>query len=267
MEVFDSSDYREIIKRKIASLPKEGYGQLSKLASHLKISKTLVSQILNGTKAFSEDQGCAVAEFLGFSEHESIYLLLLIQQERAGSQRLKNLLRKQIQATKKSAEKLGARLPAEGKLSDEQQAVFYSEWHYTAIHTLTSIERFQTEEAILKAIGLPRERTLEAISWLVENGICKREGDKILIGPATTFIDRDSHWASRHHLNWRHKGMAKLARKSDRDFFFTAPISISRKDHLEFRKELFQLVEKLSRRVQKTEPEQMSVISIDYFEE
>lgn len=267
MELFETTDFREIVRLKIEALPNKGYGQLSKLAKHLRISNTLVSQILNGAKSFSEDQAFEVAEFLEFTELESLYFVLLIQHERAGSYKLKDLLKKQIEGMQANAMKIGARVRIEGRLTSEQQAIFYSDWRYTAIHTLTSIEKFQNEDAIIELLRLPKERVEEAIEWLVDNGLCKRTNGKLVIGPKTTFIDKDSHWANRHHLNWRYRGMDKMARKSDRDFFFTAPISLSSADHIIFKKELISLIERLSRRIEKTEPEQMSVISIDLFEE
>ena len=265
MDVFEHRDYRRIIRELIQAKPKGGYGELSRLARHAGCNPTYVSQVLNGSKNFTEDQGYLAAEFLNLNERETLYFLLLVQRERSGSHQVKKLLDKEISARQKEAQKVKNRVTTDTELGFDQQAVFYSDWLYTAVHALASIPAYQSVDAIAAHLQIPRQKIVAVAEWLVRNGLCKEQKGKIVMGPATTFVDRDSPLSSRHHGNWRLRAMDKMSAGSEPDFFFTAPFSISRADYDSIRKELVQAIDAVAKRVRKTEPELMAVINLDLF--
>lgn len=126
MDLFEHTDYRLVIRDQFKEFPKGGYGQSSKLAQRIGVNSTLISQILNGTKNLTEDQAYLVGDYFSFNLKESYYFVLLVQWERAGSQKLKNLLMTQIQEKQMEAKRVKGRIQAEGKLSFSEQAVYYS---------------------------------------------------------------------------------------------------------------------------------------------
>lgn len=265
MDVYVIEDYRQLIRGLIESKPKQGYGQLTRLATHIGVNPTYLSQILSGLKNLSDDQGYLAAEFFGLNERETFYFLLLIQKERAGSHQVKKLIDRELKSRQSEAKKLKNRIVTETELTQEAKAIFYSDWAYTAIHALTSIEGYQTVDLIADHLALPRSRVGEIVDWLLRHGLCKEARGRLSVGPATTFVERESPLSTRHHSNWRLKAIEKMQRGAEEDFFFTAAFSVSEKDYQDFRMELVALIDKLAKRVGKSEPERLAAIDIDLF--
>ena len=93
---FEIHDYRTLIKNYLETLPNKGRGELAKIARHLEVNSTLVSQVMSGSRDFSHEQALELSQYMGLSELESEYFILLVQLEKAGTQNLKTYIRKQI---------------------------------------------------------------------------------------------------------------------------------------------------------------------------
>ena len=76
--LFSFTDYVVFLKAYIENQPKKGRGLVQKLAFHLGVNPTFVSQVLSGLKNFSVEQGFEVTEFLGLAGLEKDYFILLI---------------------------------------------------------------------------------------------------------------------------------------------------------------------------------------------
>lgn len=79
MRVYDESDYKQVIKKRVAELKKDGSGlSLRKVAQHVPMQYTFLSRVLNRDDAhLSEDQIYAIAELLEFYPDETEFLFLL----------------------------------------------------------------------------------------------------------------------------------------------------------------------------------------------
>jgi hypothetical protein len=111
--LFEEDDYREILKDRIAKAGPLKRGFNTRLADHLNINPSLVSQILTGHKDFTEEQivlVCEFLEFLEFSNLESRYVLTLVQISRAGSVKLKNDYRTALEELRTKAMDLSSRI-------------------------------------------------------------------------------------------------------------------------------------------------------------
>lgn len=71
MSNFEFDDYKEFVHRKLTLLPNKGHGQLSKIAQHLNIHTSLVSQVFQGEKNLTFEQACDLSGFFGMTELES----------------------------------------------------------------------------------------------------------------------------------------------------------------------------------------------------
>ncbi|MGZ3695696.1 MAG: hypothetical protein ACXWQO_16430, partial [Bdellovibrionota bacterium] len=132
ISIYNFDGYREYIRARFAAMPRSGYGQSLKMAEHLGVHTTLVSQVLKGGKTFTLEQGALAADFLGLTEEESDFFLLLIQEDRAANTALKKNLARQKEKLRNQARQLENRLIGENKLSEEKKAIFYSDWLYSA---------------------------------------------------------------------------------------------------------------------------------------
>jgi hypothetical protein len=86
------------------------------------------------------------------------------------------------------------------------------------------------------------------------------------MGPARTHVPAESPLVARHHLNWRLKAMERFSTISDEELVFTSPMTLSRKDGRAVREAIAELIEKVSGVVERTDPEKLSVLNIDWID-
>lgn len=265
MDVFKETDYRKIVQGLFFTMPNHGHGQVSRLARHLSVNTTLVSQILSGKRNFTEEQAVETAKFLKLNKKEGYYFLLLVLGERAGTGALKDVFAEQLRQVREEAAGVKGRISSKKELTFEEQAVFYSSWLYSAVHILPSIEGFDEPNAIARRLGIEVGLVRRIVDRLVEYGILVEEGGRLKIGAASTYVPPDSPLVHRHHQSWRQQASQQMTLAQPKDFFFTAPLSISADDFDLFRKELAELINRLQRVVEKTNPEELACLNIDFF--
>lgn len=264
MKIFEFSDYRGFITLTVRSLPKAGRGEYLRIAKHLGIHTSTLSQVLSGIKNFTLDQACALADYFGFSELETQYLIYLVELERAGTERLKGTLKKQMGRIKEQSRALSAVVPGKRALSEEEKAVFYSNWFYPGIWALTSIPGYQTPDAISKYFGLPKLLVNRVISFLVSTGLCLE--DKGLLQPGTTYVhlEADSPFIGRHHASWRQKAMERHPILSESEIAYSSPMSLSREDAEKIRKLVIEWVEQANKIRDPSPCEALYILNIDW---
>ena len=265
-DCFQFTDFREFIRYGFSSLPKKGYGQLFKLARHLEVHSSLVSQVMKGEKSFTLEQAIKVASFLNLTGREQEYFLLLVQIERAGTRQLKDFFENQLQALRRANQSIAARRRGTAVFSDEAQAQYYSDWSLMAVWLAVSIKGLSTSESIGKRLGLTRARVETILDFLISVGLCVVTEEGVKPGITSTHLPRNSPLANRHHTNWRLKALAHLDDLSEDDLAFTAPVSLSRKDFEAIRRIILDSIEDVSETVEKSEPEMLACLTIDWFE-
>ena len=265
MNVFDFDDYKLLVRSALGEFPKQGHGQLSRIAERLGVAPTLISQIVSGEKDFTEDQACAVAEHLGFNTKEIYYFVLLVQHSRAGHS-LRKVLSKQILEFKKDSVQLKGHFTAAQEMSYSQQAAFYSDWVFSAVHALSSIPGCDSAKSFHTKLGAPLNRIVSAVDFLLQTGLCVKRDGKIEVGPNSTFVPSDSPLAIRHHQNWRQKALEVMDQGSEDDFFYTGSMTISEVDFIAVRRELVKLIKGVSTKIEKTTPQKLACLNIDLFD-
>jgi uncharacterized protein (TIGR02147 family) len=265
MTIFEFDNYRKFIETYIKSLPQHGRGEVSRIANHLKIQTSLVSQILNHKKDFTIEQAHSLCQYLGLQEIETDYFLLLIQHERAGTHDLKRYYKDKIKELRKKSLQLSERLKRDQDLSEVEKATLYSGWHYTAINLLTSIPGYHDPDSLARSLNLPREKVIEALKFLVETNLCKSEGGKFYLGPQITHLEKKSPFIARHHHNWRLQSMQRAEVLTDDELMFTSPLTLSEKDFHHIREEIVELIKRVSSVVRASPEEKLACLNIDWF--
>lgn len=265
ISVFEYSNYRTFIKNRFSEMPRKGYGQSHKLANYLAVHTTLVSQVLKGLKTFTLEQASLTCDFLGLTELESEYFILLVQWDRAGNEPLRKILKRQMESLKKNSEQLVNRLHANKKLNDEQKAIFYSDWSYSAIRQLTAIKGFHNLDAIADYFGFSKKQTKVALDFLIRTDLCKEEKGKILIGPSSTHLESTSPWVRVHHTNWRNQALHSMRNEEAAKLHYTAPLTISKDDAIKIREMIVQFLEQVDKVIAPSPSEELRCLNIDWF--
>jgi uncharacterized protein (TIGR02147 family) len=265
LKIFDYSDYREFVTGTVRARPKSGRGEYLKIAAHLGIHTSTLSQVLSGLKNFTLDQACALAEYLGLNDLETQYLFRLVELERAGSLKLKATLKKQLVELRERSRDLSAVVPGKRQLTEEEKAVFYSNWYYTGIWAITSITGTQTPDAIADAFSLPRPLVNRVIEFLVSTGLCVL--DNGLLRPGTTYVhlEQDSPFLPRHHASWRQKAMERHPLLSHSELAYTSPMSISETDAEKIRGLLIGVIAEVNKIRDPSPCEKLYALNIDWF--
>lgn len=266
MNLFEFNDYRDYLRAYIKTLPKNGRGELSKLAQYLKVNTTWISQIMSGSQDFNLEQAHALSLYLGHNELEMDYFSLLIQMERAGTQELRQHLKKKIESARQESLKLSKRVKFEKKLSEQDRAIFYSSWIYSAIHIYTSLfEKGVTLDEISHRFQLTKSKTAEAVQFLLKTGIITENSGRYSLGVQSTFVERGSPHILKHHSNWRIKAIQKSENLAETDLMVTGQYSLSNKDFLLLREKLTEFVKGLTKTIQDTDPEEIVCLNLDWF--
>ncbi len=266
MSIFEFSNYREFLRSYVRSLPKSGHGELTRIASHLRISTTMLSQILSGQRDFNTDQAFELSEYLQLTEIETDYLYLLVEVEKAGTHKNKSHFRKKIEAMKSESLKLSKRVQHEKSLTDNERSVFYSSWIYPAVHLFLGLDkRGVSLEEICERFSISRQKASDLVQFFLRTGLAKEERGKYFPGVQSTFIEQGSPHLIKHHSNWRVKAIEKSESIADEELMFTAPLSISKKDFTSVREKIAQFIKTLSEIVKESEAEDIATINIDWF--
>lgn len=267
MALFEHDDVRDYIKELLSKRPRGGRGELRLIADKIGAHTTLISQILSGSRSFTEDQGFDLCSYFELSEVEAEYLQLLVRIERASTVKYRNFLKQKLTRFRQETEKISKRFTTELELSDSQRAIFYSSWIYSAIRIFCGLsESGQTLEDIMNRFSLNRIKAVSILNFLVESQICSFENDRYKNGRKRTYVDRGSIYFQKHHSNWRLKSIERSENITDDDRLYTVTMGIAEKDYQKLKDEVTKLLSSFSKILEKSEePDQLVCFNCDLF--
>lgn len=263
--IFSATEFRSFLEEHFKNSPKKGHGLRLKIAEHLRVHPTLITQVMKGQKTFTLEQGLSLAEMIGMSDLEKDYFLALIELDRAGTQSLKNFISRKLLKLREESSKVKNRVQAYSQLSEADQALFYSQWYYSAMRLFASTAEQVTFEDYRKNFDLPEDRIELALEFLTSRGLIEKKNEFYKMAVANTFIPADSPLVVRHHANWRLKALEHHPKLSAEELAFTAPISLSQKDFAAAKSVLLEAIQKISKIVKDSEPEQVACLNLDLF--
>lgn len=266
MSIFNFTEMPSYLRDYMAQLPKKGRGESLKIARHLRVSTTLVSQVLSGEKSFTLEQAEALCTFLGLGELESEYFMLMNLQNRAGTTSLKKYWHDKMLRVRNNAVKLVNRVKVDKILTDHQQAVFYSLPIYAALQMYTSTSKQgKTLDEICKKFELSRKKAADYMRFLVEAQLCEEQNGRFVIGIQKTHLAQGSPFLPRHHSNWRSRAILRSEDLDSEELMFTAPLSIAKKDFITLREEMASFIKKTLEKVKDSDPEEIACFNLDFF--
>jgi uncharacterized protein (TIGR02147 family) len=262
MDIYQYEDYKEYLEEVFKSL---GRGQKSKIAEHLRVHSSLLSQILKGDKHFTLEQGCGLCEFLQLSEEETEYFLVLLELARAGSDSLREHFLHVLRKLQKSSYELGKYLPGTMALDDEAMLILGSQWHFSAILSLLSIPGYQSVDSIARYFKLPRKLVHRLVKILVAKGLCTQKAGILKAADKSPHISLGSPLISQYHLSWRLKAIQRAENLQKDELMLSGQTAVSKKDYQKIRKLLTELIQKVGNISDKTKEEQLMCLNIDFF--
>jgi uncharacterized protein (TIGR02147 family) len=265
MKIYEFSDYKTYINKRIENMPKRGRGQFKKLSELLSVNSVVISQIFKGSRELSLEQGHLISNYFGFNELEKEYLFLLIQRARTSNHELIRYFNKKLEKISIEAQEV-KNIVSNERLSEETQSLFYSNWYYSAVRLATLIPGNDSADKIAAHLGLPIQLVQRVVGFLMNHRLIVEERNKLKIGPQRTHIDASSPFVNRHHINWRLKGIEHMDNLHADELFYTSPVTLSEKSMKEIKKMLLKLVVEMSEEVKNAKDEKIACLNIDFFE-
>ena len=266
MNVFQSTSIKSILKAFISERPRNGRGEISRIAQHLNVSATLVSHVLTGQKTFTTDQGQSVLAYLGLVGLEADYFMFLLQLERAGTVDAQKFWKMKVDEIKLNSLKLAHRLQSEKKLSEQERAIFYSTPLYMMVRLFTSVgEIGKTSQDIAQRFELTALRCAEVLKFLVSSGFCDERNGRYFMGAQTMHLEKTSPHIVRFHTDWRMRALQQSESLSEHELMFTAPISLSKKDFEHLREETILFIKNFLKSVHASPAEEIACLNLDFF--
>lgn len=246
-------------------MPRKGYGQFRKLAEYLNVSTTFISQVFQGDKSINPEQAIPVCEFFGLTESETEYFIKLVFLERAGSEKLKRMIQKEIEKIRSANLKIANRLGVSSELTDQNKAVFYSDWYYSAIRLSMRLKGLNTIDALAKYLNLSRKVTNEAVQFLIHAGLCTDENGILKGTLGKTHVDADSPFIRMHHMNWRYKALEQVKYPDIHKLHYSSPMTVGVKDMEKIKSELLKAIETIGKIVDVAPDEELMCLNMDWF--
>lgn len=257
-------DYKKYVNDWIKQRPQNGRGQLQKMAKHLGVHSTMMSHVFKRDTHLSEEQSCVLTEYLGLNEQETHYFINLVQLARAGSKKLKDILAQELEKKRQLSQEVKSRIKDYRELKESDKAIFYSSWHYSAIRLLANLDETNSVDQLQERLKLPRTKLNKILDFLISVGILKLEGEVYKTGISKIHLSADSPFIWKHHQNWRIKAMERYQKVEEDELMFTSPLTIGEKDIPIVKEKILGLIESVSQTVEKTEPDTLCCLNIDW---
>ena len=263
-KIFSFTSYKTYIRRRAG---KEGTkkGIKASLARALRCQPTYISQILHGKAQLSLEQAEMANQFFAHTKEESLFFLLLVQKERAGTASLAKHFQDQLAEILNRRLILTSRLGAKKALDPQDQSIYYSSWIYAAAHIALTIPELRTREALAKYFCLPLKKITETLEFLTSAGLAVEENGTYAAGTSQIRLGKDSHNIIKHHTNWRTQAIESLEREELPDLHYSGVVSLSSRDILEVKNQLLEKIDEIQKTVRDSKEEELCAIGIDFF--
>ncbi|MGZ3740564.1 MAG: DUF4423 domain-containing protein, partial [Bdellovibrionota bacterium] len=200
------------------------------------------------------------------SDAEVDYFLLLVHEERAGTKELKNRYRKKREQLLQEQDQLRRHFFTPQPLVLEQQARYYSSWHYAAIHVLLTIPIFREKSVIASRLSLPMEIVNAALEFLTHAGLAKFEEGEYRPGVSRIFLEKGSPLISKLHQNWRLRSLVQVDQAKEEDLHYSTVVTLSESDFRKIKESLLQTIEAARETIRKSPEEKLCSFCVDFYE-
>ena len=208
--IYAYSGYKSFLIDLMETFPNGGRGQRKALADAINCQVAYITHVLSGDSHFSLEQIEAAARHFSLSKEETEFLLLILQQNRAGTAELRQFFDRLIREHRTQNNLLKERLKIKETLTREDQATYYSSWQYAAIHIALTVPKLRTVEKLTERFQIPSSRVLEILNFLCSKGLATKSLNTYNTTNPFLHLENDSPLISKHHSNWRMKTIQNL---------------------------------------------------------
>lgn len=262
--LFSFSGYKAYLRRRLGG-PGSRPGIKTALAGAIGCQPTYISQVLHSKAHLSLEQAESANQFFAHSKEEAHFFMLLLQKERAGTKALERYFDEQINEILQKRLVLTERLGAKQVLSSEHQSVYYSSWHYAAVHIGLTIPELRAPQALASYLQIPLGKISEVLDFLVSAGLAVEDRGLYKPGLSQIRLGKASHNIIKHHANWRMHSIESLVREELTDLHYSAVVSLSKQDVLKIKDRLLDVIDEIQKTVRDSKEEALCSVAFDFY--
>lgn len=266
--VFNYSDYKEAMKAWIAeSEGSSSWGLITQMAKKAQCQRSHLSRVLNGSMHLTPDQGYGLCQYWELTALEAEYFLALLDHARAASATYRSHLEEKLARLKREQENLTRILNRPRIGPGEKEITYYSAWHWSAIHILTSVPQYQTIQSISRKLRIDETFVQECLETLARFGMVKQDKGRWIFTSSDIHLPRESPLAALHHNNWRQRAVLNAQSLDQDSIHYTMVQSMSRQAYEKIKQQLVNLIDSSVQIAGPSHSEKMICIALDLFEE
>lgn len=263
--IFSYSNYIEAIKHLITQNKDEIKGIQTKLAKHINVTQAYLSRVLSGLADLNQEQIFSTGVFFNLDSSEKEFLITLLNLNRAGTSELRAFYQAKINLVLSKRHNMNNRIEKIEPISEHAKSIYYSDWIYTAIHTLTAIPKYQTPNAISEILNISADRILDALNFLLNQGLIKRNNNKYQHNFVNLHLNSESPYIKNHHTNWRLRAIDDISKNQNQQMHYTSVVSCSESDFKEIQEIMVTTIKKIRETVKSSKDEEVYCYSMDAF--
>jgi uncharacterized protein (TIGR02147 family) len=264
--IYEAKSYRDYLLKALAS-PRYGRGARTRLAEHLGAQGSFVSIVLSGRQDFSPEHGLRIAEFFELDESETEYLILLIERERAGSEKLRRHYQRALDRVLKARNEIQHRVKANAKdLSEVDLAEYYGAWYHIAVHMALRNTEIRDLDAVADTLGIRRADAKKSVVLLERLGFVRVEKGRMTVTDQRFHVSEKTASLRAHHANWRQAAVRSLDEMGENDLHYSLVMSIDDASFAKIRAILLAAIENADPHIRDARDRKVCALNIDLFE-
>jgi len=265
MSIFSYLKYEEFIESKLKE-QRGTYRYKTQLAEAAGWQPSFFSQVLAGKTILMPHHAVGLAQFWALTESETEYFVELVHFARAGGADHRRYIERRLKKLRVENENLSLRYKKETFSTDfGKAAVYYSSWHYTAVHMLLTVPAFRTSEKISKRLGISVEAVQAALRVLENLGLATKQGVQWSATNHNIHIEKSSPLHQLNHHHWRQQSILRSVDQRQEDLLYTALYSLSVSDWLRIRALCLKFIDESRGIVQASPAEELICFTMDVF--
>lgn len=264
MSLFHETDYKKVIRDRIAQ-NEQSHGYKTLLARAAGCQRSFFSQALHTHVHLTPEHAVGLAKFWNLTEDETEYFLELVNLARAATPALREILERKLREIQRRNEDLATRFRKTRPLEEAQQALYYSSWHWSAIHILLTVPEFRTPRAIAQRLEIPETFARQCLEGLAQMKLAEERGGKWHPAKSDIHLPQDSPLTAMNHGNWRGRAVADAQMRNPGALHYTALHSLSRSDFERIKRMLLEMIDATRAVVGPSKEEELACVAIDWF--
>lgn len=264
MKIFENRSYVGVIRHRIAENSRVR-GYQARLAEAAGVHSSFFSRVLAESVHLTPDQAANLASFWRLTADETDYFLGLVNLARASSPSLRAIVERQLLELKEKNEDIASRLKKAKKIHPAENGIYYSSWHFSAIHMLALVPQFSSAQKIAERLGISETVVVSSFQTLAELGLVEREGSMWKVRERDVHLTNKALWAPIYHSVWRQRSAYRALERHEDDLRFSALHSLSYADFKQIKEDIRLVIEKIRNIAGPSKEEDVFVVNFDAY--